>query len=73
MRLQKVQRRAALKSRDFIDATLERTEERGLSLPTLVAKDKTLPKLLTHFRVHASEDELFRIADLVVAKHSRTH
>jgi hypothetical protein len=72
-RLEKTQRRAALKSRDFVDAALENAKGILLSLPKLAAKDRTLPKLLAHFRAHASEDELFRIAQMIIEKHSRTH
>lgn len=71
--LEKIQRRAALKSRDFTDATLEKAEELGLLLPKLAAKDRSLPKLLVHFRANASENDLFRVAQFVVEKYSRTH
>jgi hypothetical protein len=72
-RFEKLQRRSALKVRDFVEEILEKAEGRGVSLPKLAVKDRGLPKLLAHFRTHASEGDLFLVAEVVVAKHSRTH
>jgi hypothetical protein len=73
VRLEELKRYAALKPNTFVSLVLEKAEEQGLKLPKLAAKDRTLPRLLAHFRAHSSNTELFRVGQLVAEKHTRTH
>ena len=63
--------RASLGARPFVDAVIERAEKMGL--PTLAKKNRTLPKLLAHFRAYASVEALDEAIKPVVAKYSRVH
>lgn len=72
-RLEKTQRRAALFVSAFVSDVLEQAIVLQIALPKLSAKNRTLPKLLSHFRTHASEDDLFRAAAETVKQYSRTH
>ena len=73
VKLEEANKHAALTAKLFIDLVVEKAAEQGVKLPRLLAKDKTLPKLLAHFRAHSSEPELFRIGQLVADEHTRTH
>ncbi len=73
VKLEDMNNYAALTSKLFVELTLEKAAEQGIKLPKLAAKDKSLPKLLAHFRAHSTEAELFRVGQIVADKHTRTH
>ncbi len=72
-KLEDINNYAALTAKLFVELTIEKAAEQGIKLPKLAAKDKTLPKLLAHFRTHSSEAELFRVGQMVADKYTRTH
>jgi len=73
VRLEKLQRRASLRPRDFVEAIMEEAEKEGMKVPSIQIKARTIPKLLSHFVKHSSEDELFRLGEKVKRQYSRTH
>ena len=73
VKLEEVNNHAALTTKLFIDLVVQKAAEQGAKLPKLLAKDKSLPKLLAHFRAHSYEQELFRFGQQVANEHTRTH
>ena len=69
--LKKIQRRSALKARDFVDTALEFAAELGITIPNLPTKNRTLPKLLAHFTQYASEADLLRTTKTIITQYSR--
>jgi hypothetical protein len=67
-KLESLQKRSGLSSKQFVDLILVRGD--AIRLPKLSKKNQTQPKILAHFRAHSSEELLFKLATEVAKENT---